>query len=149
MRSCGSAPRNFRTQSYVDTAVHEKLHSARVRQRQRALDQIKQIPRRKILLANLNPIWSGVWAGLEMARDRLQKRFTLGNSLPIRKRFPVGDVEPDQGVTLVARPSVSPRSQINSGAFGVGEGHGISMRKVCFEPSPADGLGNSAAARPE
>src|SRR5215469_14170952 len=54
--------------------------------------------------------------------------------------------ELDYCVTLVPRPSVSPRRKMNSGALGLGEGQGITIRSDCRAPSPAIGLGKSETA---
>jgi len=46
-------------QCHVDARVHQNLRSAGVRETEGVPREIEQIPRRKILLANLNPFNAG------------------------------------------------------------------------------------------
>lgn len=103
-------------QSDIHAAIHQNFCPSRIRQRQCVLHHLKQLAGREIFLADLDPVDSCI----QIACDGFQETFT-------HERAAVCDVALNQGVTLVARPSVSPRNHTNNGAFGLGAGHGIEI----------------------
>ena len=118
-----------RGQSDVDPGIDQDLCAPGIRKHQGAAGEFEQLARGQILFAKLNP----VDACKQIEFYRGEQSFTKGQVLP------VSNPTLNQGFTLVARASASPRSQIKSGAFGMGEGQGMTIRSVCFEPSPAAG----------
>src|SRR5262249_12878355 len=85
----------------------------------------------------IQPEQSGTWRlGLDYDRDVFDPSAKWsGNSPQCALDDFVELLRPqDYWVTLVARPSVSPRSHTNNGAFGLGEGQGMVKRRDCFAP---------------